>query len=105
MHYAIPGELRRDPEQSRAAPVLPPVEPDDDTRLGAVDEFTEWLADQCKFQVRFAVYVPGNLQDIAIRAEHMDVPNLVALALYPRPEAAGVAMRELSRRFLERRVR
>lgn len=54
MHYGIPGELSRQPQQSTAAPVITSVsdihtEYAEQRQLDDVDSFQNWLAGECAF--------------------------------------------------------
>lgn len=65
-----------------------------------VDTFCDWLYSKCLGEKPVSArYVPRNAAALADIADGMTVPELLALAMYPAVEVAGVGMVELVRRF------
>lgn len=57
MHYGIPGELSRQPQQSTAAPVIASVrdihtEYAEQRLIDSIDTFQDWLGGECAFVER-----------------------------------------------------
>ena len=72
----------------------------DTSEAADVDTFCDWLYSKCLGEKPVALgYVPRNAAALADIADGMTEPELLALAMYPAAEAAGVAMVELVRRF------
>lgn len=74
----------------------------EDAVLANAGAFTSWLAGECKRHGCVPIgFVSSDRAELALRVENMTVPQLVSLALYPIDVARGVAVSELSQRYLD----